>query len=65
MKRQYNQYTRLYMKKDKDDDILKLFNSSHSSYTLWRKNTKAIAILKKNVNSNYEAAYKNSNNSEK
>ena len=65
LKRQYNQYMCLYMKKDKDDDTMKLLNSSHKSYTLWRKYTKAIAFLKKNAKSNYEADCDNSNNSEK
>ena len=55
LKRQYIKYMRLYMKKDKDDDTMKLLNSSHSSYTLWRKYAKAIAILKENIKSNYEA----------
>ena len=55
----------LYMKKDKDDDTMKLLNSSHSSHTLWRKYTKAIAFLKKNAKSNCEADCVNSNNSEK
>ena len=46
LKRQYNQYMRLYMKKDKDDDTMKLLNSTHLSYTLCKKYTKAIAFFK-------------------
>ena len=65
LKRQHNQYMRLYMKKDKDDDTMKLLNNSHLSYTLWRKYTKAIAILKKNAESYYEGDCNNSNNLEK